>query len=173
MWGSIGGGLGLICLLVGAIGCGDDGGSGDGGSSTAATDASSSGGEAANVAPTVLAAVDVTAACSQAGATRVELQATRVACIDPPPAPCTLPEPPRPLVGEGVDCPAAASPQELRVELTQTGRYSVEVLTLAGESEVSRVCYGEGGEAELLITEARLNAKPTLEVAELDGSPCG
>lgn len=171
--GYVGGGFVLICLLVGAIGCGDDGGGGDGGSSTMAMDASSSGGEAVNAAPTVLAEVDVTAACGQAGATRVELHATRVACIDPPPSPCTLPEPPRPVVGEGVDCPADASPQELHVELTQTGRYDVEVLTLTGAGEVSRVCFGEAGEAQLLITEARLNAKPTIEVAELDGSPCG
>jgi hypothetical protein len=135
--------------------------------------ASSSGGEVPNVAPTVVAEVDVTAACGQAGATRVELHATRVACIDPPPSPCTLPEPPRPTVGEGLNCPAAASPQALSVELTQTGRYHVEVLTLAGEAEVSRVCFGEGGEAELLITEARINGKPTLDVDELDGSACG
>ncbi len=132
----------------------------------------SSGGEVPNTAPTVVAEVDVEAACGQAGATRVELHATRFSCINPPPAPCTLPDPPRPVVGEGIDCPAAASPQELRVELTQTGRYHVEVLTLAGSDELSRVCYGEGGEVELLITEARINAKPTLEVAELDGSGC-
>ena len=166
-------GLGLICLLVGALGCGDDGGVGDAGGSTTAMDGSTSGGEVANAAPTVLAVVDVTSACGQAGATRVELHATRVACIDPLPAPCTLAEPPRPVVGEGVDCPAAASPQELRVELTQTGRYAVEVLTLAGAGEVSRMCFGEGGDAELLITDARIEDKPTIEVVVLDGSPCG
>jgi hypothetical protein len=138
-----------------------------------ATPASSSGGEVPNAAPTVVAEVDVTAACGQAGATRVELHATRVGCIDPPPAPCTLPEVPRPIVGEGLDCPAAPSPQALRVELTQTGRYHVEVLTWAGEDEVSRVCFGEDGEVELLITEAYIDGKPTLEVDELDGSSCG
>jgi hypothetical protein len=137
-----------------------------------ATDASTSAGEVPNTAPTVVAEVDVTTACSGAGATRVELHATRVGCIDPPPAPCTLADPPRPKVGEGLDCPAAASPHDLRVELTQTGRYHVEVLTLAGEAEVSRVCFGEAGEPELLITEARINGKPTIEVAALDGSPC-
>ena len=167
------GGLGLVCLLVGLAGCGDDGGGGDGGSTTVTTDASSSGGEVPNAAPTAAAEVDATAACGQAGATRVELWATRVGCIDPPPSPCTLAEPPRPVVGEGLECPADASPQALRVELTQTGRYHVEVVTLAGEDEVSKVCFGEAGEVELLITEARLNSKPTIEVAELDGSPCG
>jgi hypothetical protein len=137
-----------------------------------AMEASSSGG-VPNTAPTVVAEVDVTAACGQAGATRVELQATRVGCIDPPPAPCTLPEVPRTVLGEGLECPAGASPQALQVELDQTGRYHVEVLTLAGEDEVSRVCFGEAGEVELLVTEARLNSNPTIEVLELDGSPCG
>jgi len=170
-----GGGFALVCLLFGsgaAGGCGDDGG-GDGGSTTMAMEASSSSGGVPNTAPTVVAEVDVTAACGQAGATRVELQATRVGCIDPPPAPCTLAEPPRPVVGEGLECPVDASPQTLRVELTQTGRYHVEVTTLAGEDEVSRVCFGEGGEVELLINEARLNGKPTIDVTELDGSACG
>lgn len=165
------GGWGLVCLLVG-VACGDDG-SGDGGT-TAPTD--SSGGQTTdqtpNVAPTVVAEVDVTAACGGAGATRVELHATRVACINPPPAPCTLPATPRPTVGEGVDCPAEASPQSLRVELEQTGRYHVEVLTLAGETELQRVCHGENGETELLITAERLDAKPTLMVDPLDGSAC-
>lgn len=133
----------------------------------------SSGGEPANAAPTVVAEVDATAACGAAGATRVELHATRVACIDPPPSPCTLADPPRPTVGEGIDCPAATSPEELRVELTQTGRYHVEVVTLAGDVEVSSVCFGEAGEVELLITDERIDGKPTIEVAELDGSACG
>jgi len=167
------GGFALACLLVVSVGCGDDGGGGNGGSTTMTTDASSSSGGVPNAAPTVVAQADVTAACGQAGATRVELQATRVGCIDPPPAPCTLPEELRPVVGDGLECPVDASPQELAVELTQTGRYHVEVVTLAGEADLSRVCFGEAGETELLITEARLNGKPTIDVAELDGSPCG
>jgi hypothetical protein len=166
------GGFALVGLL--SWGCGDDGGGGDGGSTTLATaSSSSSGGEVPNAVPTVVAEVDAMAACGQAGATRVELHATRVACIDPPPSPCTLPEPPRPVVGEGLDCPAAAPAQALRVELTQTGRYHVEVLTLAGEDELSRVCWVEGDDVQLLITEARLDDKPTIEVAERDGAPCG
>jgi hypothetical protein len=162
------GGFALVCLLVG---CGDDGGGGDGGSTTMAMDATTDV-EVPNTAPTVVAEVDVTTACSGAGATRVELHATRVGCIDPPPAPCTLPDPPRATVGEGIDCPAASSPLDLRVELTQTGRYHVEVLTLAGESEVSRVCFGEAGDPELLINDARLNGKPTIVLAQLGGSSC-
>jgi hypothetical protein len=139
-----------------------------------AMEASSSGSiEPPNAAPTVVAEVDVTAACGAAGTTRVELQATRVACIDPLPSPCTLPEIPRPIVGEGVDCPAAASPEGLRVELTQTGRYHVEVVTFEGDVESSRVCFGEAGEVELLITDERIDGKPTIEVDALDGSACG
>lgn len=175
--GSIGGvGLGRLLLgLVGSIGvaggCGDDG-SGDGGTSTSVGDASSSGGEPANAAPVVEAEVDVTAACGLAGATRVELHATRVGCVNPPPAPCTLPNPPRATVGDGVDCPGDASPQSLQVELSQAGRYHVEVLTLGGTDELRRVCFGEDGDDELLVDEARFEAKPTVTVAVLDGLPC-
>lgn len=126
-----------------------------------------------NDAPTVAALVDVAAACSMSGATRVELHATRVGCAKPLPAPCTLPEVPRVTVGEGVDCPTADSPQTLRVELTQTGRYHVEVVTLAGEDELSAVCWGQGGEIELLVDDDQLAQMPTITVEALDGSACG
>jgi len=129
-------------------------------------------GEMANAAPTVVATVDLTAACGEAGVTRVELQGTRVACIDPPPAPCTVPNPPRPTLGTSVMCPAASSPMELQVELTAEGRYHVEVVSWAGTTEQSRVCWGETDDVEVLITEARINGKPTIEVMELDGEPC-
>lgn len=160
----------LLCLLA-CAGCGDDG-AGDGGTTTL-DGGSSSGGAPPNAAPTVVAQVDATAACGQAGATRVELHATRIGCKNPPPAPCTLPNPPRPTVGEGFDCPADGSPQTLRVELTQTGRYHVEVLTMAADAELSRACWGEGGQVELLVTEEHLDDKPTFVVEPLDGTPCG
>lgn len=164
--------IGLVCLLVGAdMGCADDG-SGDGGTTTLVGDGSSSSGGPANAAPTVLAEVDLEWACSQDDVTRVELQATRVGCVNPPPAPCTLPQMPRPVVGEGADCPSA-SPQTLRVELEQAGRYHVELVRLAGEAELRRVCFGEDGGEELLVTEADLERTPTFTVALLDGMPCG
>lgn len=156
-------GLALGWLLVGCEGGGSSGGT------TGAQDESS--GEPI-VAPSILGEVDVAVACSVAGATRVELHATRVGCVDPPPAPCTLPEVPRPVVGEGVDCPPEGSPQNLRIELELAGRYQVEAVTLAGETELARVCYGFGGESELLVTEAEIAGNSVLVVAPLDGSPC-
>lgn len=163
-------------LLLGLlVGCGDDEGSGGGGSSGSTTMSvdSSTGPVMMNTAPTVAAMVDVAAACSMSGATRVRLQATRVGCVNPPPAPCTLPQIPQVVEGDGVDCPATDSPQTLRVEFSQTGRYHVEVVTLAGDEVVSAVCWGEGGEVELLIDDERLQQLPTIDVEILDGSACG
>lgn len=165
-------GFALVCVLTG---CGDDGGSGESGPSGSTTEVasqSSSSGVMMNEAPTVEARVDVATACSMPGATRVELHAARVGCAKPPPAPCTLPDVPRVTVGDGVDCPAADSPQTLRVELMQTGRYHVEVVTLAGEDEVAAVCWGEDDAVELLIDDARLEQMPTIAVEVLDGSAC-
>ena len=102
----------------------------------------------------------------------MELHAARVGCASPPPAPCTLPEIPRVTVGDGVDCPAPDSPQTLRVELTQTGRYHVEVVTRAGEEELAAVCWAESGAMEVLIDDARLEDRPTIAVERLDGSAC-
>lgn len=125
-----------------------------------------------NTAPTVAATVDVATGCSMSGATRVRLQATRVGCENPPPAPCTLPQVPQVVEGDGVDCPAAESSQTLRVEFSQTGRYHVEVVTLAGDEVISAVCWGEDGGVELLIDDERLQQRPTIDVEVLDGSAC-
>jgi len=125
-----------------------------------------------NTAPVIVAVqADVPVACTRAGATRVELHATRFGCVNPPPAPCTIAEPLRPTVGEGVDC-AGASVQDLRVELTQAGRYRVEVVTLGGEDSLFASCWGEAGETELLVDDERFAANPTIEVELVQQSAC-
>jgi len=115
---------------------------------------------------------DVASACGMAGATRVELHATRFACVNPLPAPCTVPDPPRPTVGDGVDCPSTDSAQTLRVELTSAGRYHVELVTFTGDAELSRICHGIGGEAELLVTDEQFDDDMIFDLSVLDGSSC-
>ncbi len=160
-------GFALVCLLSG---CGDDGSSGEGGS-TGPEPAGSSTGTPMNTAPVVMAMqADVAVACTREGATRVELHATRVGCVNPPPAPCTIA--PRPTVGEGVDCPPDDSPVDLGVELTQAGRYEVEVVTLAGEDELFASCWGEDGGTEMFVDDERFAANPTIEVTLVEQSPC-
>lgn len=147
--------------------CGDDGGTAEG-----TTGAEESTGSEPITAPTVLGEVDVAVACSEAGATHVLLRAARTGCVDPPPAPCTLPEVPRPIDGTQAACPPEGSPQTLRVELEVAGRYQVEAVTFAGETELSRVCYGFGGETEVLVTQAEIDGNSVIVTAALDGSPC-
>lgn len=157
-------GLALGCLLVA---CTTDGGTAEG--TTGAEDESS--GEPIT-APTIVGEVDAAVACSTAGANRVELWATRIGCVDPPPAPCTLPEVPRPIAGESVDCPPPGSPVTLRVELEQAGRYQVEAVILDGDTELSSICYGFAGDAEVLVTEAEIDDNSVVITAPLDGQPC-
>ncbi|MEM7154079.1 MAG: hypothetical protein AAF799_14610 [Myxococcota bacterium] len=159
--------LALGWLLVG---CGDDGGSVEMGS-TGIEASSSSGEEPLPEAPLAIGEIDIATGCALEGATRVELHATRVGCVNPPPAPCTVTEPPRSDAGEGVDCPAAAS-ETLYVEIPMAGRYHFEAVTLAGEEELSRECYGRDGEAEVLVTADEIEQNVMVAVESLDGSAC-
>lgn len=164
-------GLGLCGLLL-ACG-GDDGSTEDEATTAASTGSSSTGTVVPNTAPTVQAEADVGTACQVAGATRVELHATRVGCVNPPPAPCTLPNPLRATIGDGVDCPADSSPVTLRVELEAAGRYHVEVVSVAGDDVLGRVCHGVDAQAELLVESDAFDSLPTIEVTSLGGAACG
>lgn len=154
------------------VACGDDGGStGESGGIDPDDGGASTTGAPLEPAPRVVTEADVAAACGMAGATRVELHATRIGCENPPPAPCTLPDPPRAEIGDGVDCPSTSSPVTMRVELVSTGRYNVELVTFAGETELSRVCQGIDS-SELLVTEEQIAADATIEVVALSDHAC-
>ncbi len=162
--------MALGCLLVG---CGDDGATTPEPEAGTTTGATSSSGELPNTAPVAATQFDAATACAMAGATRVELWASRVGCVNPPPSPCTVPNPPRPEVGTGVDCPATGETAvELEVELPQAGRYHVAVVTLAGTDEQARVCFGEDGMVELLVDDMRFADNPTIAVSDLGTSTC-
>src|SRR5688572_12344383 len=99
----------VLCGALAASACSDDDGGDDVGDGPATTDASTgSTGEPApmNAQPTLEARVDAAAACA-AGASALELRATKIGCVDPPPAPCTLPNPPRTDVGDPLACPSS------------------------------------------------------------------
>lgn len=159
--------LALGWLLVG---CGDDGGTPAAGS-TGIEVGSSTGEEPLPEAPLAVSEVDLAVACGVAGATRVELHATRVGCVNPPPAPCTVADPPREDIGLVVDCPASAS-RTFYVELPMAGRYHVELVTYGGEEELARECYGRDGEAELLVTAEEIDGNANVSVESIDGSAC-
>jgi hypothetical protein len=160
----------LLAMGIAAA-CGDDGGEASdtgAGSSSTGTDESSSGG-VPNAFPTIEAVVDAAALCG-GGADSIEIRATRVGCEDPPPAPCTLPNPPMVEVGDQLACPSDETAAALRAEIMIKGRYNVEVATITGTSE-SVECFADGPEAPVLVSEGQLASKPTIAVSGL-GEPC-
>ncbi len=125
-----------------------------------------------NTSPVVVTSVDAAAACGMTGATRVELLASRVGCVQPLPAPCTATNPPVPMVGTVVDCPSTDAAAQLSVELSQAGRYHLAVVTRAGEDELVRACVGEGGEVEMLVDDDRFADNPTIMASDLGTAAC-
>lgn len=152
-------------------GCGDDGGSSTDTTGTLpGTSSGSSTGDAG--IPVVTTSADVAAVCGLAGVTRVELQATRVGCVSPPPAPCTLPNPLRTTIGDAVTCPADASPVTLSVDITMAGRHAIELVGWEGEMERVRMCHSIDAERELLVDNEAFDAGEMFSVTLLDTDPC-
>jgi hypothetical protein len=166
-------GLGSSLLVWALGGCGDDGGAPSGeteiGTSEAALE--STGGPApVNTAPTFEALVDAAAACT-AGASALELRATRFACADPPPAPCTLPNPLRTDVGDRIDCPSTETDATLRLAASSAGRFYVEVVTIAGDGTEVGECHSDTTESDVFVDKDAFDTNPTIAVAGLS-SPC-
>lgn len=165
--------LGLAATLVGWLvcGCGDDGvgmqGT-TGGTSDPASESTGSG--PTNAAPTFEATVDAAAACT-GGASALELRATRFACADPPPAPCTLPNPPSTDVGDRVSCPSTDTVAPLRLEVSVAGSYYVEVVTIAADGTEVGECHSDTADAGVFVEKAAFDTNPTIVVEGLS-SPC-
>jgi hypothetical protein len=124
----------LVCLCW-IFGCGDDSSPSDGTteatSSSSGSEESSSGGDPS--APRIEATIDATMACD--GATMLQFTATRFACVSA--GPCTVGNPPTPIIGTTVTCPSEAGERTFAVELTQGGRYHVELMaTLSNGSTI-------------------------------------
>ncbi len=151
-----------------AASCGDD--------SSSETDAPDpTTGAADNPDPhvTLEAEVDVFELCGAIGSQHLSLRATRINCEQDPPPPCTLPKDPyETAFGDTRDCekPTQTS-TKMYLDLEQSGRYLIEVVTITESGEVS-ACYGQGGGVETLITSAQLEARETVEISSLGGGPC-
>ena len=160
--------LTFLALLVG--GCGDDGSGMDTDAATTEATSSSTGAAPPNAAPTFEARVDAAAACSS-GASALELRATRFACADPPPAPCTLPNPLRTDIGDRVECPSSETDAVLRLEASAPGRFYVEIVTIAGDGSEAGECHSDTAESDVLVDKDAFDTNPTIEVVGLT-SPC-
>lgn len=122
---------------------------------------------------TLLAEVEGARICdSSPGAVSLQLQATLVGCEPGPPAPCTLPSE-RPVVeGDRATCPITDPIRLMGVDITEPGRYQIDLVVQLTTGESSTECFEGPDEAtEIAVTEDDLDAGATITVAAT-GAPC-
>jgi len=163
-------GVALVALSCGGDDGGDTGAVGTGIVGTSTGAAESSTGDEPNVLPTVEITANPSTSCRDDG--ELVLRATRIGCVSPPPAPCTLPTVAKTFEGETVACPSMETSDVMRVELPQTGRYFIDLVHTAADGTETARCYAEDGEAELIIDDERLAANPTIVAEKLGANPC-
>ena len=164
----------LLGVLMGA-GCGGDDsssseptGAGSEGSGTETGEGSSTG-TSANAFPRFVTTLDLSGICSIPSASEVAFEATRFGCVDA--GPCTVPNPPRAVVGTSYACPMSEH-LVAEVEVQQEGRYWVEAVVRLEDGSEMRECFTDDPEtSEMLIGTSELNQAPTIEVSSL-GEPC-
>lgn len=135
-----------------------------------ATSSTSEGGGTPGVV-SFLGEVATAPACNTAGAVAVQWQATRVGCVDPPPAPCTLPGTPRPIEGDLTSCPQTDQAVLLGVEIEQSGRYIIEAVLQLTAAEPEPECYANAGVTEIVVTDEQIAAGAVVMVTPT-GAPC-
>lgn len=154
------------CTLVLVAACGGDGDETTDSDGTTTTAAGATPGEVE-----IVGQVDVIDLCGTNGATAVSFRATRVGCEQEPPAPCTIKiDPYEEVVGSAATCPASQNAAEMRVVVTNAGRWQVEARALTDTGYVGR-CFGPGTEEVTLVTKAQVEAGASIAVTSRAG-PC-
>jgi len=152
--------------LVLVAACGGDGDETTDSDGTTTTAAGATPGEVE-----IVGQVDVIDLCGTNGATAVSFRATRVGCEQEPPAPCTIKiDPYEEVVGSAATCPASQNAAEMRVVVTNAGRWQVEARALTDTGYVGR-CFGPGTEEVTLVTKAQVEAGASIAVTSRAG-PC-
>ncbi|MGB1016691.1 MAG: hypothetical protein ACPG4T_21310 [Nannocystaceae bacterium] len=120
----------------------------------------------------IQASVDVLAACGVEGATQVSLRATRIACEQDPPPPCTVEiNPYETIFGDFRECAfASETAAKMYVELEESGRYLVDARIITASGYVS-VCHGQSGSEVTVVSGDAVSDGATVVVDDL-GSPC-
>ncbi len=139
----------------------------DPGSTSSSTGDESSSGGLPPGNPHIEATIDATAACNDA--TSLAFEATRFACVGG--GPCTIPDPPTPIQGTTVACPTDAGEMLFSIELTQGGRYHVELVATLPNGSTVRDCYSADGSDEVVVGTAEVNSGATITVMST-GSAC-
>lgn len=158
----------LVCLCW-ILGCGDDSSPSDGttdatSSSSSSEESSSSGGDPS--APRIEATIDATMACD--GATMLQFTATRFACVSA--GPCTVGNPPTPIIGDTEICPSDAGERTFTVELTQGGRYHVELVATLSNGTTIDTCYSNDGSQEVVVGNAEIDSGAVITVTPVGGA---
>ncbi|MEZ4385704.1 MAG: hypothetical protein R3A79_30575 [Nannocystaceae bacterium] len=114
--------------------------------------------------------VDLLDLCGVIGATNVFMRAERVGCVDAPPAPCSLPAQPEPIVGETAGCPSAATARRMSVDVEVAGKYQIAAVTIT-ETGTQELCFGVAGADVIEIRDAAIEAREAIAVEAKIG-PC-
>ena len=152
------------CLvLVGVAGSGPLGcASSDGQSQEVDGESSSSTGVQDDVPHTVLLATVSNTLCDGVGVVGAQLQAVQVGCESPPPAPCTMPADPPPILGDLLSCPITDPEVTLGVRIERAARYQVEVVADRAPEAPTSECFAETTMAtSVLVTGDDLDAHAT------------
>ncbi|MBL4685002.1 MAG: hypothetical protein JKY37_10460 [Nannocystaceae bacterium] len=143
-------------------GADDGGGSGDAAADSGGSDTSgsSNSGEAVipNGAPPLRRLVEVATVCGADGT--IGLRATQVACVKLPPAPCTLPSPPRVFEGPTIACPSDTE-SELLVETSLRAAIPWSWRTAAANV----TCFSNTAESEVVVDDDAVVCKPTVALS--------
>lgn len=158
----------LACVFMAVAGCGDDGLEPESSGSTSLAPGDSSSGGVPNSLPTLQVEVAAADACGSASA--LEIRATRFGCVEPPPAPCTLTSPLRTEVGDRLACPFDGE-GVFRLPVELSGRYYVELVTVAADASESSQCLTQGPTDFVLVEDAAFESNPTIALTA-QADPC-
>lgn len=120
----------------------------------------------------VVGQVDVIDLCGVSEAKVVSFRARKVGCVPGPPAPCTLKvDPYEEVVGDAATCPASQTARDMTVRIESPGRYQIEAQALTPGGYVGKCFAPQGGEAELEVSAAQIEARARIAVYGRAG-PC-
>lgn len=141
-------------MLVVLAACSDDPAAPQGETSTGVADTTTGTDEPHAV---LLGAVPNTV-CDDPAVVSVELQAVKVGCEDPLPAPCTVPSNPEPVVGDRVSCPITDNSVTLGVRVELAAVYQVEAVLDRSPDAADGLCFGAEEPTRVLVSTEDLEA---------------
>lgn len=101
----------------------------------------------------------------------VQVQALQVGCEHPPPAPCTMPSDPEPILGDMVSCPLTDD-VTLGVRIELAAEYQVSVVADRSPEDPTTECFAENAmQTSVRVTSVDLDVQAQKMLVAL-GSAC-